>query len=63
MEAAAAQSVYWYTGSLEERCAVPGLHLDFDKKKRAAQVRGLYTEEGLQVMMKKRNYYPTDTVV
>lgn len=47
---------------VEKKYLVSGLHLDFAKKERTAQLNGMFTGEELQKMMERRNCYSADTV-
>lgn len=47
---------------VEERCALRGLHLNFAKNEIAAQLNGLFTEDGIRGLLEGKNHYGVDMV-
>lgn len=45
---------------IEEKCPVSGVHLNFAKKQKTAQLSGLFNEEKLRGMMEERKDYAND---
>lgn len=47
---------------VEEKYALPGLHVDFAKTGKTTQLNGLFTADGLRGMLEGKDYYAVDMV-
>lgn len=47
---------------IEEKYALPGLHVNFAKREKSAQLNGLFTGDGLRGMLEGKDYYAVDMV-